>query len=164
MFPWNNNQFPFDQSGFMKHLNKMNPKDVESYIQNVMKNVFSGDFTQGFPFQGNMTGNETSGFPFQGDVSKSETQMKPQPEIFETNDFVYVKLPLSSKDNKNLKLQHTNHQLILINYPKENEQSKYMLPSPVKRKGTRARFLDDYLEIQFIRLDESNISEIDISY
>jgi hypothetical protein len=39
-----------------------------------------------------------------------------------------------------------------------------MLPSPVKRKGTRARFVEEYLEIQFLKLNEYNISEVDITY
>lgn len=149
MFPWNK-QFPFDQSGFTKHLNKMNPKEVENYIQNVMKNVFSGDFTQNFPFQGQITNNEN--------------HEKPKPEIFETNDYVYVKLPLNDTDYRKIKLQHTNHQLIVTNYPKELDQSKYMLPCPVKRKGTKARYFDDFIEMQFLKLSESSISEIDISY
>lgn len=137
MFPWDK-QFPFNQSGFSKHINKMNPKEVENYIQHVMTNVFGGDFIQGFPFQGE--------FP------KKESNNNVIPDIFETSDFVYVKLPTVNSDRKNIKIQHTNHQLIVMNYPKDSEQTKYMLPSPVRRKGTRARYIEDFIEIQFIKL------------
>jgi HSP20 family molecular chaperone IbpA len=153
MFPWNK-QFPFDQSSFTQHFNKMNPKEVENYIQTVMKNVFGGDFSQGFPFQGE---------PSQND-NRVKSSKPPKPEIFETNDYVYVKLPVEMDDVENIKIQHTNHQLIVNNYPKQSEQNKFMLPSPVKRKGTRARYVEGYLEIQFLRLHEHTISEVDITY
>lgn len=149
MFPWNK-QFPFDQSGFTKNLNKMNPKEVESYIQNVMKNVFGGDLSESFPFQ--------------GELSHDERVEKPKPEIFETNEFVYVKLKIPKSHEKNIKLQHTNHQLLVKNYPNQGDTSKYMLPAPVRRKGTKARYIDHYLEIQLVKLDENSISEIDITY
>ena len=148
MFPWDK-QFPFGQSGFSKHLNKMNPKEVENYIQEVMKNVFSGDFSQGYPFQ--------------GDFSQKESPHVSKPDIFETNDYVYVTIPIHS-DGENIKFQHTTHQLLIINYPKESEQTKYMLPSPVKRKGTKARYVDNSIEIQFVKLNENSFSEIDITY
>ncbi len=149
MFPWEK-QFPFNQSGFSKHINKMNPKEVENYIQHVMTNVFGGDFIQGFPFQ--------------GESPKKESNNNVIPDIFETSDFVYVKLPTVNSDRKNIKIQHTNHQLIVMNYPKDSEQTKYMLPSPVRRKGTRARYIEDFIEIQFIKLKESSLSEVDISF
>lgn len=153
MFPWNK-QFPFDQKAFTQHINKMNPKEVENYIQSVMKNVFGEDFTQSFPFQGELTQNEKRG----------NTAKKSSPEIFETNDFVYVKLPVSKDDVGKIKIQHTNHQLIVHNYPNQSDQNKYLLPSPVKRKGAKARFIEGCLEIQFIRLHDHSISEVDISY
>lgn len=148
MFPWDK-QFPFDRTGFSKHINKMNPKEVENYIQQVMKNVFGGDLSQGFPFQGE--------FP------EKESNNERKPDIFETNDYVYVKLPLIDSEKRNIKLQHTTHQLIVMNYPKDSDQTKYMLPSPVRRKGTKARYFDNMIEIQFIKLIENSLSEIDIS-
>ena len=153
MFPWNK-QFPFDQKGFTQHINKMNPKEVENYIQTVMKNVFGGDFSQSFPFQGEHSQNEMRGKPSE----------QPFPEIFETNEYVYVKLPVLQEEVGNITIQHTNTQLIVNNYPKQSEQNKYMLPSPVKRKGTKARYVEGYLEIQFLRLKEHSISNVDISY
>ncbi|PMC39210.1 spore gernimation protein GerT [Bacillus sp. UMB0899] len=149
MFPWDK-QFPFGQSGFTKQLNKMNPKEVENYIQQVMKNVFGGDYSHG-------------DFPSQGEYSQKESPNIRKPEIFETSDYVYVNIPLTDTDREAIKLQHTTHQLFIINFPKESEQTKYMLPSPVKRKGTKARFLDDRIEIQFIKLSENSLSEIDIT-
>jgi HSP20 family molecular chaperone IbpA len=153
MFPWNK-QFPFDQTGFTQHINKMKPKEVENYIQSVMKNVFGGDFSQGFPFQGDLQQKEV----------RDTSSKQEHPEIFETNDYVYVKLPMSKEEISSVKIQHTNNQLILTNYPKQSDNTKYMLPSPVKRKGTRAKFVEGYLEIQFLKLNEYNISEVDITY
>jgi HSP20 family protein len=153
MFPWNK-QFPFEQTGFTQHLNKMNPKEVENYIQSVMKNVFGGDFSQSFPFQGEIPQHEIKG----------NSSKQTQPEIFETNDYVYVKLPISKEDVCNIKIQHTNTQLFVNNYPEQSEQAKYILPSPVKRKGTNARYVEGYLEIQFLRQHDYRISEVDISY
>ncbi|WP_168733955.1 spore gernimation protein GerT [Metabacillus sediminilitoris] len=119
-----------------------------------MKNVFGGDFSQGFPFQGDLQQKEV----------RENSSKQEHPEIFETNDYVYVKLPMSKEEISSVKIQHTNNQLILTNYPKQSDNTKYMLPSPVKRKGTRARFVEGYLEIQFLKLNEYNISEVDITY
>lgn len=149
MFPWDK-QFPFGQSGFTKQLNKMNPKDVENYIQQVMKNVFGGDFSH-------------DEVPLQEEYSQKESSNMCKPEIFETSEYVYVNIPLTNSERETIKLQHTTHQLFIINYPKESEQTKFMLPSPVKRKGTKARFLDERIEIQFIKLSENSLSEIDIT-
>ncbi|WP_299093482.1 Hsp20/alpha crystallin family protein [uncultured Metabacillus sp.] len=150
MFPWNK-QFPFDQTGFTQHFNKMNPKEVENYIQSVMKNVFGGDFSQQFPFQGELL-----------QKNKNERSSKQDsPEIFETNDYIYVKLPVSEEEIGKLKLQHTRHQFIVQH---QSEETKHMLPAPVKRKGTKARYTDGFLEIQFIKLQEESISEVAISY
>lgn len=149
MFPWDK-QFPFGQSGFTKQLNKMNPKDVENYIQQVMKNVFGGDFSH-------------DEVPLQGEYSQKDSSNMCKPEIFETSEYVYVNIPLTNSERETIKLQHTTHQLFIINYPKESEQTKFMLPSPVKRKGTKARFLDERIEIQFIKLSENSLSEIDIT-
>lgn len=154
MFPWNK-QFPFNQSDFTTQLNKMNPKEVENYIQSVMKNVFGGDFTQSFPFQGELS----------KQVQTENSPKQTPPELFETNEFVYVKLPISEKNVGSIKIQHTNNQLIINNESKKADQTtKYTLPSPVKRKGTKARYVDGFLEIQLIKLKEHSISEVDITY
>ncbi|KKI88661.1 hypothetical protein WQ54_29510 [Bacillus sp. SA1-12] len=150
MFPWNK-QFPFDQTGFTQHFNKMNPKEVENYIQTVMKNVFGGDLSQQFPFQGEFL-----------QKNKNERSLKQgTPEIFETNDYIYVKLPVSNEEVGNLKLQHTRHQFFI---QRESEETMHMLPAPVKRKGTKARYIDGFLEIQFIKLQDESISEVEISF
>lgn len=150
MFPWNN-KMPFNEINSPDSLKNMNPNEVEKYIQHVMKSVFGGDFSQTFPFQGDLN-NYTNHTP---KINKHE--------IFETSDFIYVKIPVEETLLPLLKIQHTSSQLIIINYPAEGEQKTIMLPSPVKRKGTKAIYRGNMLEIRLIRNEDHHFSEIPIT-
>ncbi|XQY90255.1 hypothetical protein ACNRWW_11955 [Metabacillus sp. HB246100] len=143
-------QFPFDQFGFTKKVNKMQPQEVESYIQHVMSSVFGDDFSKGFPFQGHILN------------PSNEDHQKVNPTIFETEDYVYVRIP-KFETVEELKLHHTNYKLIIENFPKKHEKSEYMLPSPVKKKGAKASSGRDYIEIQFLKLKQYSTSEIQIN-
>ena len=152
MFPWNK-QFPFNHSEFTKQFQEMNPKEIENYIQTVMSSIFGNDFSKNFPFQGEMQNNQSKNLPGQT-----------APEIFETNDYIYVKLAVNSSEINSLKIQHTTTQLMLINNQNEdNSPLTFMLPAPVKRKGTKARYIDGFIEIQLIKLKEHSITEVEIS-
>ncbi|WP_044896276.1 Hsp20/alpha crystallin family protein [Bacillus alveayuensis] len=148
MFPWN--QF-FQSQNFHDMMKKMNAKDVEDYVNQVMNEVFHANFPANFPF-------------LSPTFSSNEHKKKQEhaPDVFETNEFVYVTLPISDEQKKNIKIQHTNHHLYLLHYPNQQDQKKILLPSPVKRKGTKAYVKDGKLEIKFLKREDHQYTEIDI--
>ncbi|MED4531982.1 spore gernimation protein GerT [Metabacillus fastidiosus] len=147
MFPWNN-KIPLNGNNSADFFKNMNPSEVENYIQHVMKSVFGGDFSQNFPFQGDLMNSKQKNDPY---------------EIFETSDFIYVKIPMKEELLSSVKIQHTASQLIIANYPTEGKQKKIMLPSSVKRKGTRAKYKNKLLEIRLLRNEDHHFSEIPIT-
>ncbi|MGM0922794.1 MAG: spore gernimation protein GerT [Bacillota bacterium] len=156
MFPWKKN-FPFNQSGQMPDTFKnMNPKNVEDYIQNVMGNVFGEGFPQQFPFQGSMAGN-------MADNNKHTPANQGSTELFETNDHIFVKVQASEEQLENLRIQHSSNQLFILNFPSMGEQKKLVLPSLVKRKGTKASYRNGILEIKLHKNEDLQISEIEIT-
>ncbi|MFC0274882.1 Hsp20/alpha crystallin family protein [Metabacillus herbersteinensis] len=152
MFPWNK-QFPFQGTNSTDSFKNMKPAEVEGYIQNVMKNVFGGDFSSSFPFQGDLPSHSSSGEKNQGSIKS---------ELFETSEYVYVRLPINAEQIQSIRIQHTNSQLLLLNYPNDGKERKFMLPSTVKRKGTKAVVTNGMLEIRFIKHEDHHISEIEI--
>ncbi|MDQ0228908.1 Hsp20/alpha crystallin family protein [Metabacillus malikii] len=149
MFPWNN-QFPFNQSNFTKQFQKMNPKEVEQYIEDIMKNIFGSEPSNKFPFH-----NEV-------DNERTKTQELSEFDIYETTDYLYVKIGIPKEKIESIKVQHSSHQLFIHSDTDENEKTTYMLPSPVAKKGTKAHYENGILEIQLTKLHEHTISEISI--
>lgn len=145
MFDWNR-FFPF-QNQFMKdQFKQMNPNEVESYVNQVMRSVFGN----GYPSQ----------FPFRDPLHNEDTHSA---HTFETNDHVYVKLQINEKQLEEIKIKHTSHTLIVENFPKDGENHKLILPALVKRKGTKATYNDGILEIRLMKQEDFHLSEIDIT-
>lgn len=142
MFPWNKSPSQ-NMNDWMKNLN---PKEVEQYVNQVMNQVFGTSF----PFETSSISNQFK--------KKDEVQL----DIFETKEFVYVTVPITDEQKRKIKIQHNSHLLFLVHYPKENEKKKIMLPSPVKKKGTKIYIQEDKLEIKFLKLEDHQYSEIEI--
>ncbi|MCY9393176.1 spore gernimation protein GerT, partial [Bacillus haynesii] len=85
-------------------------------------------------------------------------------DIFETTSHVFVKIPLNKEQLNLLKIKHTSQTLIIENYPEKGRQEKVVLPSLVRRKGTKAIFKDGILEVMFLKNEDFNLSEIDITF
>ncbi len=131
-------------------LKNMNPKDVENYVNDVMSQVFGESFPPQFPYAP----------PFE--AKSREKKKNNDAEVYETNKYVFVKVPYNKNEQPKIKIQHTSHVLYLLHYPNDHEKKKIMLPSPVNRKGTKAYIHDDLLEIQFIKKDDNDYTEIDL--
>ncbi|MDA7027786.1 spore gernimation protein GerT [Bacillus sp. CLL-7-23] len=155
MFDWQR-FFPFQQ--FSKNgFRNTDPKDVEHYIHQVMTSVFGPRYEDQFPFRDPLS-KET---PVTRETPVKETDPF---DIFETVSHIFVKIPLTREQLDLIKIKHTSQTLILENYPEEEQQKKIVLPSLVRRKGTKAVFKDDILEIMFLKNEDFNLSEIEISY
>lgn len=126
----------------------MHLEDLDHYIEEVMKQAFGKDYLHSFPFNGS--------FPFANLPKKPQSE----PEFFETDEYVYVKLPINEEQKKIIKIQHNQHHLYLLNYPEKKQQQKYIFPAPVRRKGTKTVFTDGILEMKFIKLKDLHYTEI----
>ena len=143
--------FPFQQ--FSKdRLKNADPKDVEQYIHHMMKSVFGPGYAVQFPFRDPLS-KETSAADESDPI-----------DIFETTSHVFVKIPLTKEQLNLLKIKHTSQTLIIENYPEKGRQEKVVLPSLVRRKGTKAIFKDGILEVMFLKNEDFNLSEIDITF
>ncbi|MTH51994.1 hypothetical protein GKZ89_01140 [Bacillus mangrovi] len=151
MFPWNK-QNPFNQQKLPDFFSKMNPNQVENYVQQVMGQVFGQDQPSGgFPYQFGQFGQ-------QGEEKKA-----PQTEDwFEATDRLYFKIPVPRKTAKDVLIQHNSHQLTLVNFPGKGEKQTFQMPHAVRRKGTKASYQDEVLELVFIKMEDSNVTEITI--
>lgn len=150
MFPWNkSSNMPFHMNDMLKN---MNPKDVEKYVNDVMTQVFGESLPTSFPHHVSNSNDE-----------KRKEKQQPNMDVFETNDFVYVRIPIDRKNVKRLTVRHTHHTLEIVYDSEKVETKKIMLPSPVRRKGTKTFIRENELEIQLVKMNEIDYTEIEIS-
>ncbi|MFN2745729.1 MULTISPECIES: hypothetical protein [Bacillus] len=156
MFDWQR-FFPFQQ--FSKDgVQGADPKDVEQYIHQIMKNVFGPGYTGQFPFRDPLS-QESPAAKEHGPSDEHDPI-----DVFETTSHVFVKIPLTKEQLNPLKIKHTSQTLIMENYPEPGQQKKVILPSLVRRKGTKALYKDGILEVMFFKNEDFNLSEIDITF
>ncbi|ADM38124.1 Hsp20/alpha crystallin family protein [Bacillus spizizenii ATCC 6633 = JCM 2499] len=151
MFEWNK-YFPFHNQFSKEALKKADPKEVETYVNRVMESVFGSDYAAQFPFRDPLPKKEQPAKP----------DAKPDIDIFETADHVFVKVPISESQLEQLKIKHTSHALMIENFPNLGHPKKINLPCLVKRKGTKAVYKDGLLEVMFQKQQDYNMSEVEI--
>ncbi|MRX72913.1 hypothetical protein GJU40_12255 [Bacillus lacus] len=145
MFQWGKN-FPFGSNSQGGMFQNGNAADVEDYIQQVMTQVF--------------------GQPVSTDTKASHVKntrtSKAEPEIFETSQHIYMKVPADQDTAQSLLIRHSSYKVELANYPDAGKTASYSLPSLVKRKGTKVSRHDGYIEIAFSKIDDPLSTEIQI--
>lgn len=151
MFEWNK-YFPFHNQFSKEALKKADPKEVETYVNRVMESVFGSDYAAQFPFRDPLPKKEHPAKP----------DAKPDIDIFETADHVFVKVPISEGLLEQVRIKHTSHELLLENFPSSEHPQKVNLPCLVKRKGTKAVYKDGLLEVMFQKQQDYNMSEVEI--
>lgn len=72
-----------------------------------MESVFGSDYAAQFPFRDPLPKKEQPAKP----------DAKPDIDIFETADHVFVKVPISESQLEQLKIKHTSHALMIENFP-----------------------------------------------
>ncbi|MCP3738978.1 Hsp20/alpha crystallin family protein [Rossellomorea sp. BNER] len=167
MFPWNMfSPFKRDQSGMM---NGMNPKDIDQYVQGMMKQMIPKEW------QGIMNPQEMmkNGSSFMGDMNSSaggnsgENQKQPaqiQANVFETFEDVFIRIKLPSEElATQMRVFHTSNQAIIENIPELGERQVITLPSLVKKKGSTAQYKDGILEIKIPKSVDMQYTEVDVS-
>jgi hypothetical protein len=155
LFPWN--LMPFDKNTQKKFL-EMKPDEIEKYVQQMM----------GKMLQPNMKGVLKPDEWLKQMEKNTNDPLKPSDsinaEVFETHDFVFVRLPLKDEAMlKQMKLFYTSNQVIIEHLPDVSDKHTLVLPATVKRKGAAAAHRDGILELRFPKIVDLQYSEIDIS-
>jgi HSP20 family molecular chaperone IbpA len=166
MFPWS--LFPFNK-GMKEQMNQMNPKEIDSYVQEMMKKMFPGGWSSMMNPAESMKGNQ----PFIHPMSEETNQKGPQPSasshsvpvnIFETFEDVYIRMKIPDEEwMKQMKIFHTSNQAIIENIPEPGDRQVLTLPSLVKKKGAVAQFREGILELKIPKSIDMQYTEIDVS-
>lgn len=155
MFPWN--MFPFDKNSQRKFL-EMKPEEIENYVQQMMGKMLQPDIKGMFKPEDWLKGMQ------QQSTTPSDTPTDQlNADIFETHDFVYVRIPLKSDWLNKMKLFYTTNQVIIEHIPEFDDKHTVVLPATVKRKGASATHRDGVVELRLPKSVDLQFSEIDIS-
>ncbi|TMU86956.1 Hsp20/alpha crystallin family protein [Bacillus sp. BHET2] len=170
MFPWS--LFPFNKD-MKDQMNQMNPKEMDSYIQGMMKKMFPGGWesmmnpndmmngAQSFSNPMGMMGNQ--GQKTQRDEASRSSSSVPT-TIFETFEDVYIRFHVPNEEwMKSLKIFHTSNQAFIENIPDSDERQVITLPCLVKKKGAVAQYKDGILELKIPKSIDLQYTEIDVS-
>lgn len=154
MFPWN--LFPNNKQqmpDWMKYLNQSGlEKQMEQLLTMLSPDQFGSLMKQGLSSEQK----EEAG-------QENEQITRHKPAIFETHDYVFVRLPILEEDLSHLKLYHTNNRIILQGLPPNREESlTYPLPCLVKKKGAKSNYKDGILEIILFKIPDTQYAEISV--
>ncbi|KIY20914.1 MULTISPECIES: Hsp20/alpha crystallin family protein [Mesobacillus] len=155
MFPWN--MFPFDKNSQRKFL-EMKPEEIENYVQQMMGKMLQPDIKGMFKPEDWLKGMQQQSTP-PSDTPTDQLNV----DIFETHDFVYVRIPLKSDWLNKMKLFYTTNQVIIEHIPELDDKHTVVLPATVKRKGASATHRDGVVELRLPKSVDLQFSEIDIS-
>ncbi|CAM4009757.1 Hsp20/alpha crystallin family protein [Mesobacillus thioparans] len=156
MFPWN--MMPFDRNTQKKFL-EMKPEEIENYVQQMMGKMLQPDMKGMFKPEDWLKGMQQQSTP-----QTESSSNKLNANIFETHDFVYVRLPMKNDTwSKQMKLFYTSNQVIIEHIPEFSDKHTIVLPATVKRKGASATHRDGVLELRLPKIVDLQFSEIDIS-
>ncbi|MCJ8006577.1 Hsp20/alpha crystallin family protein [Lederbergia wuyishanensis] len=150
MFPWG--MFPFNED-IKKLTEQLNPSDVHSYVNDMMKNLMKNTPMDNMISQ--QTSNSTTTQPPNNGISA---------QVFETFDDVFVRVHLPENVTlSQLKIFHTSNQAIIENLQGDGSRQVITLPSLVKKKGASAQVKNQILEIKIPRSDDLQYTEITVS-
>ena len=167
MFPWS--LFPFNKN-MKDQMNQMNPKDMDNYIQGMMKKMFPGGWDSMMNPNDMMNGAQSFMNPMgnQGQQTKREEAPRSNSTIptnlFETFEDIYIRFQVPNEEwMKHLKIFHTSNQAIIENIPGCDERQVITLPCLVKKKGAVAQYKDGILELKIPKSIDMQYTEIDVS-
>lgn len=155
MFPWG--MFPFHNDELKNIADNMNPADIQSYISEMIKKYIPPQMENSdIPF--NFQANNAS------PSAEPDNQQKFHVDVFETFDHIFIRIQLPDEEShKQLKILHTSNQAIIENMPEPGKRHTIILPSLVKRKGATAMVKDRILEIKIPKMDDIQLTEVDVS-
>ncbi|MCR8847211.1 Hsp20/alpha crystallin family protein [Rossellomorea sp. SC111] len=167
MFPWS--LFPFNKN-MKDQMNQMNPKEMDNYIQGMMKKMFPGGWDSMMNPNDMMNGAQSFMNPMgnQGQQTKREEETRSPSTIptnvFETFEDIYIRFHVPNEEwMKQLKIFHTSNQAIIENIPGCEERQVITLPCLVKKKGAVAQYKEGILELKIPKSIDMQYTEIDVS-
>jgi HSP20 family molecular chaperone IbpA len=154
MFPWN--LMPFNQNSQKKFL-EMKPDEIEKYVQQMMGKMFDPTM------KGMLKPQEWLKEIEENTLNPVKTPSGLNTEVFETHDFVYIRLQLKEDQwLKQIKLFYTSNQVIIERIPELEDKHTIILPATVKRKGASASHKEGVLELKLPKSIDIQFSEIEL--
>lgn len=154
MFPWN--QFPFSKEMKSK-MKQMDQAEVNDYVQSMLGKVFPNDIMSNFSRQDSSEDKKEHN-------ANHHRPSKIQYSVFETHKFVFVRIKIKhEKWLKQLKIYHTSNQLIIEHIPEYDDKEIITLPALVNKKGAKADYQDEVLEVKLYKSMDRQLSEIHVT-
>lgn len=137
----------------------MKPDEIENYVQQMMGKMLQPNMKGMLKPEEWLKGMQQQNSP---EATKPTTGLNA--EMFETHDFVFVRVPLKDEALvKQMKLFYTSNQVIIEHIPDISDKHTLVLPATVKRKGAAANYKDGVLELRLHKIVDMQYAEIDIS-
>ncbi|MFD1705298.1 Hsp20/alpha crystallin family protein [Siminovitchia sediminis] len=153
MFPWGT--FPFNEDA-KKWSEQMSTSDIQSFVNEMLKKYLPSQM-ENIASQQNSASNHT--------INENQHDSKrPDTQVFETFDFVFIRIHLLNEDQKTrLKFFHTSNLAIIENFFEDGDRFSIPLPCLVKRKGAVALIKDLILEVKIPKNIDMQFTEVDIT-
>lgn len=137
---------------------EMKPDDIEKYVQQMMGKMLQPNM------KGMLKPEEWLKEMEEETKNPLSSKKKFKADIFETHDFVFIRLPLKDENwLKQMKLYYTSNQVIIEHIPDLSDKHTFILPVTVKRKGASASHKDNVLEIKLPKNADMQFSEINFT-
>lgn len=150
MWPWNffGNKSNFDpfkymsEGEFQQTLEKWMKQAFPEYIHSIINNQNPGN-------------NEKK------TVDNNSSPV--QSNVFETHDDIFIRIPIQDEETlNNLKVYYSLNKCMIDGLDKNDRPQTIVLPATVKKKGAKAIYRDQVLEIKIPKSLDWQYSEIDV--
>ncbi|WP_062356663.1 Hsp20/alpha crystallin family protein [Bacillus kwashiorkori] len=161
MFPWN--FFNSSKNGFNPFKN-LSEQDFHKMMNGWMEQMFP-DYLK------SLIEKETELFKTEKQPTKKDKQSEKQSYrnlqeiVFETHDYVYIRIPFEKKEEvRNIKIFYNLNKCMIDHLDSFDGPYTITLPTIVKKKGAKAIYRDKILEITIPKNVDRQFNEIDISH
>lgn len=142
MFPWNwfDKNLQFDEMTLQKFMDQFTKQMIPSYLQSMLTEANQKQST-----------------------GERETKETLNENIFETHDYIYIRIPIpDAKSLKKVKIRYSHNKCSISGLLDDNKVYEMILPKPVQKKGAKAVYREQILEIQLPKSIDWYMSEIEI--
>lgn len=142
----------------------IDPDELKTYMEK-----WRQPFLENFPFGGDAIHKQVMetlqyflpGF-LTGQTAQRQARSRPEPQVFETHDFVIVRIPLAQDDDGKPRLSVDAYHLYVSRLSGQKDALTIQLPSPVKPKSAKAEFRNGILEVRLVKHGYDPTAEINI--
>jgi|GEM_PF-1708042 len=151
----------------------INPKYIQSYIENMQKTFMNDEtfnteriqqkvmeslnqFLPNFFKQGRSPSTPEANSP------SSVSRTAEQSQIFETHDFVIARIPIEPNNDYPPKIMMDTYHLYISGLPNQEAELKLPLPAPIRSKNAKAEYKDNVLEVRMLKRRPESFTEINV--